>query len=134
MFPWLLASIFTITRFIYGEYKTMSIEDNKLKPCPFCGSSNTRLSKESGNMDRFIICKGCYARSSSFINEFDSIESWNNINQDRESLVNEIKALIEELNGDYSHGNKFQKQYINQTIVDLENIINKDSNNNEATK
>jgi len=128
MFPWLLASIFTITRFIYGEYKTMSIEDNKLKPCPFCGSSNTRLSKESGNMDRFIICKGCYARSSSFINEFDSIESWNNINQDRESLVNEIKALIKELNfNHYGLGlHKTSIKYVNERLT---KIINKGGNN-----
>lgn len=90
----------------------MSIEDHKLKPCPFCGNDGESIFE-------FAHCsnKTCVG--------FDMVatkQQWNARNQDRESLVNKIEALIEE-----------QKEMIkewgalrdaNEFINDLEGLIN----------
>lgn len=92
----------------------MSIEDHKLKPCPFCGNDGESIFE-------FAHCsnKTCVG--------FDMVatkQQWNARNQDKESLVSDIEALIDQTNSNLA---KYELRIAyNRLITGVENLINQD--------
>lgn len=46
----------------------------ELKPCPFCGSKNLRL---TGNSWHWVQCNNCFAEIGGQESEEEAIEQWN---------------------------------------------------------
>ena len=47
----------------------------KLKPCPFCGSADIKISQYDGK--NVVICLNCFCKNSGNVDLEKSIEVWN---------------------------------------------------------
>lgn len=53
-------------------------EEHKLKPCPFCGSTDIVIAQKPGFFSGgYALCQGCYATTMSSIYTDEAIANWN---------------------------------------------------------
>ena len=57
--------------------KENTMNNEKLKPCPFCGGEAKVLGTKYEGGDYYIVCERCRVRVGSYSNPVEAIEAWN---------------------------------------------------------
>ena len=70
--------------------------ENKLKPCPFCGSFIIALDFDNSNGDK-VICRECGGQTMRHGSEPEAIMSWNLRSEHPFEIILNLKKRIEEL-------------------------------------
>lgn len=53
------------------------MENNKLKPCPFCGSENVKIFEYRGTSKFYVICKNCFTPVGIYDGKDEATKRWN---------------------------------------------------------
>ena len=61
------------------NYVKWDIQPEKLKPCPFCGSENVKMLRDSDMeyIEYQVFCCGCGTTGGEYTLENEAIENWN---------------------------------------------------------
>lgn len=61
-----------------GMSEMSEMSNEKLKPCPFCGSTDIVITQEHGLLSGgYAMCRGCYATTRSSIYTDEAVANWN---------------------------------------------------------